>query len=121
MATKYGTLKAVQLLDSRPATARKTYLCQLSFAAYTGSSDSGSFSGVGAAITTFIRDGKTRTLKSACGGLPGSDGTYDIYVGECTVSSADLTFNLVDSSSAEMTSTSATTLPASVIVTVDEA
>lgn len=119
MGTKYGTLKGVQLLDSRPATARKTYLCQLTFGSYANS-DSGSFSGVGAAITTFVRDGKTRTLRSACGGLPGSDGTYDIYVGECTVSTADLTFNLVDSSSVELVSVSATTLPASVIVTVDE-
>lgn len=118
MATKYGTIVAAQLLHDA-GTARKTYACALNFGAYT-SSDSGSFSGVGAAISGIIRDGKTRTLRSACGGPKGSDGTYDIYIGECTVSSTNLTFNLCDSSNSELSSVSATTVPTTIIVTVDE-
>lgn len=120
MATKYATLRGVQLVDARPGTSRRTYKCAVDFGAYT-SADSGNFSACGAAITGFVKDGRTRTLRSGCGGLPGTDGTYDIYVGECTVSSADLTFNLVDSSSSELASVSATTKPATIFVTVDEA
>lgn len=119
MATKYATLVGVNLVDSRPGTSRKVYSCAVNFGAYS-SADSGSFSGVGSAITAIVRDGKTRTLRDGAGGLPGYDGTNDIYVGECSVSTNDLTFNLVDSSASELSSVSATTKPAQILVTVDE-
>lgn len=117
MSTINGTVAGVQLIDDA-GTSRKTYRVGLNFGAYTGSSDSAAFVGVGAAITADRKDGKTRTLRSGCGGA--ADKTQGIYAGPCTVSGADLTFDLVGITGTEIISTTGTTSPIGVIVTVDE-
>lgn len=123
MATIYGT-KLAPAVVKRPQSkhdARGVALVCANFAAYTGSSDDAAISGVGAAITASMRDGKTRTIRAAycCGA--GYDGTQSVYAGACTVSTDDLTFNLTNAAAAELTSSAATTVPVQFHVVYDEA
>ena len=115
MSTISGTITGVSLLHGNPTGSgtRKTYLCTVDFAAYTGSSDSGQITTVAATISTFVRDGKTRALIADsvpfCVG-PGSDtNAQAVYMGAATISSTSITFNLTDGAGTELTSTTAVT------------
>lgn len=98
MTTRAATLNGISLLQSDSALGggRFTYLCSLSFPAYA--SDSGTFTGVCAAINASTKDGKPRTFISSCVPTcvgPGVDTNGQaIYIGAVTISTNDLTFNL---------------------------
>ena len=123
MATITGTKKNVAIIQRArgPFGTLGVYAVTVDFAAYTGSTDSGALADVGAFISASVRDGKTRTLRSAFCAAAGSDGTQAVYVGDCTVSSDAMTFNLTDSGSSELTSTVATTVPVTLFVVCSEA
>ena len=122
MATITGT-KLAPTVVKRPQSkydARGVHLVAANFAAYTGSTDDATITGVGAAITASMRDGKTRTLRAAfCSGA-GYDGTQSVYAGACTVSSDALTFNLTNAAGTELTSSAVTTVPVQFYVEYDE-
>lgn len=124
MSVIAGTITGVTLVRAPVpgGGARYSYLCTVNFAAYTGSSDSGSIVGVGAAIAAFVKDGKTLTL---CAGAipvcvnPGQDTAgQDVYIGTTTISTADITFNLTDAANSEVTSTTGVTTGVELLVPV---
>lgn len=124
MATVTGTINSVQLLqsDNSGRGARKTYALGCSWSdAFTGSSDIVALADVGATIATNTKNGKTNTLRSACGGQPGAtDEDADVYASETfTVSSDTLQFDLVTSTGDDLDLAS-TAQDVQVIVTVDE-
>lgn len=105
---------------SGPHDTRGVYLVTANFGAYVGANDDAALAGVGAAITASIRDGKTRTLRSAVCVGAGHDGTRSVYTGACTVSSDALAFNLTDAAGSELANAAATTVPVQFFVTCDE-
>jgi hypothetical protein len=113
MSLATGTITGVQLVGAPPggAGAYKTYLLTVSFPAYTGASDSATITGVAAAISAHVRNGKTMAM--VAGAIPvrahaGLDTSGQaVYIGTCTISTNDLTFNLTDSAQTELTSATA--------------
>lgn len=128
MATINGTIKGITLLNGNVDGfgARKAYLVSCEFPAYTGSSDSATITGVGAAITTATKTGKTLTLR---GGLPVQAG-FDtagqaVYATgtaaqAMTVSSDDLTGNLSNAAGTELTTTTGVSTGVMICAIVDE-
>lgn len=123
MSTVFGTLGVPSIVrrPQSPYSARGVYSVSAKFGVYTGSSDHAGISGVAAAVTASMRDGKTRTLKSVVCVGAGSDAAQDIYAGACTVSADLCTFELQNSAGTELTSSVATTVPVVFYVTADEA
>lgn len=126
MATINGTITGVSLL--RAKDAYKTYLVTCSFPAYTGSADTATVTGLGAAILAKNRNGKTHTLKAVqCIG-PGKDAAatpLDVFftgtsVWAGTISSDDATGHLAVAAGTEITSTTGTTVGVELAVTVLE-
>ena len=113
MATVTGSLSGVQLLSGPPAglPGYKVYLCEYNFGAYTGASDSGTVTGVAAAIAAKVRSGKTMAM--VAGAIPvRAHAGYDtnaqaVHFGTCVISGSDLTFNLTDSAQTELTTSTA--------------
>ena len=127
MATINGTIKGVSLVQGNVngSGARKAYLLSCDFAAYTGAADTATITGVGAAIATATKNGKTNTLRGGICVGPGMDtAAQAVYCGGAsvqalTVSSDDLTGNLTVAAGTEITSTTAST-GVQVLVVVDE-
>lgn len=122
MSTITGTLKGVQLISESPSGDgnRKVYLCTYDFGAYTGASDDATVTGVTAAIESRTRDGVALTLRWGAAAHAGSDtNNQAVYVGACTVSTDDLTFNLANAAGTELTSATAST-GVGIMVGVDE-
>lgn len=114
MATITGTKRncAIVRRTITPQNTLGVYLVTADFAAYTGSSDDATLAAVGAFISASVRDGKTRTLRTAQCVAGGSDGTQGVFAGDCTVSSDAITFNLTAAAKGtELTSSVATTIP----------
>ncbi len=117
MTLRTGTLQGVSLVAGDPSSTSgyKTYLLTYSFPAYTGSGDSATVLDCAGAISTRMRDGKTRAM--VAGVIPQRAGSgvdtagQLVYVGTCvlagTSSITDLTFNLTDSAQVELTSSTA--------------
>lgn len=126
MAVASGTITGVSLLRSKEGSGRKAYLLTVDFPAYTGSSDTASIAGVGAAILAKTRNGKTVTLRGAVPIAPGKDtAAQDVYftgtaVLAATVSSDALTGQLSAADGTELTSSTASK-GAELCVIVDEA
>jgi hypothetical protein len=127
MATINGSIKGATLLSrskQHGLVDREVWQLSCNFAAYTGAADTATVTGVGAALGTQTRDGKTRTLRW---GAPGGAG-YDtaaqavFFTGASvqagTVSSDDLTGNLSNAAGTELTSSTAS-VGVPVIVCVD--
>lgn len=116
MSTITGTKRSCTIVR-RTITPQNTlgvYLVTADFAAYTGASDDAALAGVGAFISASVRDGKTRTMRTAQCVAGGSDGTQGVFAGDCTVSSDALAFNLTAAAKGtELTSSVATTVPVS--------
>ena len=102
----------------------------VNFPAYTATTDSFSIAGVGAAIETFSKRGKTNTLKSAFVVAPGKDSagtacypTDTTVAGALTVSTDALTGGLKAANlSTEVTmTTGGTVTPATIAVVYSEA
>jgi len=126
MSTVTGTLTGVQLVSASPegVGARKVYLLTYNFGAYTGASDSGTVTGVAAAISSHVRNGKTNAMIAGvipfCA-FPGQDTNGQaIYIGTTTISTNDLTFNLTDAAQTEVTTSTATLSPVGLLVAVTE-
>lgn len=122
MATITGVKGGISIVrrPTGPYDTRGVYLVPANFGAYVGANDDATITGVGAAITASIRDGKTRTLRSAVCVGAGYDGTRSVYTGACTVSSDALTFNLTDAAGSELANAAATTSPVQFLVVCDE-
>ncbi len=127
MTVQAATLNGISLLQSDSALGggRYTYLCSLSFPAYTGSGDSASFVGVCAAINASTKDGKTRTFISSCVPTcvgPGQDTNGQaVYIGAVTISTNDLTFNLTAADGTTELTTATASQGVQLAVTVLEA
>ena len=127
MATINGTIKGVSLVQGNVngVGARKAYLLSCDFAAYTGSGDTATITGVGAAIASATKNGKTNTLRGGICVGPGADtAAQAVYCGGAsvqalTVSSDDLTGNLTVAAGTEITATTACS-GVQVLVVVDE-
>lgn len=96
--------------------SRETWLLTLSFAAYTGSSDTASVAAVIATINAHARDGKTRTFIAALPAGAGVDGASQaVYL--CgpaaqviaSLSSDAAAGNLADKAATELTATTGVT------------
>lgn len=128
MATINGTIKGVSLLSGNVngLGTRKAYLLSCDFPAYTGSADTATITGVGAAIVAATKNGKAiaRVVGGICVG-PGADTAGQaVYCGGAsvqamTVSTDDLTGNLTIAAGTEITSTTASS-GVQVAVVVDE-
>jgi hypothetical protein len=118
-----GVSTGVTLLSGNATGVSVTehvYLIDYNFAAYTGSTDSATVTGVGALIAANTRSGKTYTLRGAVCAFPGVDSNLqNVYIGATTVSTDALTFNLttVDRTT-ELTSSTATLNPVGLVVVV---
>lgn len=127
MSVINGTIKGVSLVQGNVngVGARKAYLLSCDFAAYTGASDTATITGVGAAIATATKNGKTNTLRGGICVGPGADtAAQAVYATgtaaqAMTVSSDDLTGHLAVAAGTEITSTTAST-GVQVLVVVDE-
>lgn len=127
MGTINGSITGVSLLaaSANGAGARKAYLVTADFPAYTGSGDTATITGVGAAIAAATRNGKTNTLRGAICVAPGLDtNAQAVYCGGAsvqamTVSSDDLTGNLTVAAGTEITTTTAAT-GVTIVAVVDE-
>ncbi len=128
MATINGVIRGVSHVQGNVngAGARKSYLLSCEFPAYTGSADTATITGVGAAIATSTKNGKTNTLRGAICVGPGVDtAAQAVYCGGAsvqamTVSTDDLTGNLTVAAGTEITATTGTTTGVQVLVVVDE-
>lgn len=108
MATATGTINGITNLHVEGS--RKLYKVTASFPAYTGSSDSATITGLGAAIKSHTRNGKTHTLYAAMSMGAGFDTNSQlVYAGACTVSTDLITFNLSDVAGTELTAATAST------------
>lgn len=105
-------------------------IVSVKFPTYTATTDSFSIAGVGAAIETFTKRGKTNTIKYATVWSPGKDATgtacypsYTTYAGALTVSTDALTGGLKASDlSTEVTLDSGgTVVPCQILVAYTEA
>lgn len=131
MTVQAATVDAVSLLSETPSGVgdatygvRRVYLLSCSFPAYTGSTDSAKITGVAAAISGVVRDGRTITWQAnavqALCAAPGQDtAAQSVYAGTFAVSSADLTFNLTDPTGTELTSTTGVSSGVQIAVAVD--
>ena len=126
MSVINGTIRGVVNLKADLNTGRKAYLVTADFAAYTGASDTATVTGVGAAILSHTRNGKTVTLRGAVPAGAGYDtNSQAVYftgtaVQAATVSSDDLTGQLSAADGTELTSSTACK-GVGLIVIVDEA
>lgn len=123
MATVVGTVKGIMLLKEAPVSETiKLALISFTMPAYTASSDNGQLTAVTTAIANQRRDGKTNTLLGAVMAGRGLQGTTEFGTGTWAVSSANLTFNLNDTSGSEVDAASGVVdRPLQVIVAYSQA
>lgn len=126
MSVINGTITGVTLLNANAGF--KTYLVTCDFAAYLGSGDTATVTGLGAAIKAKNRNGKTHTLKAVqCigAGKDAAAAPLDVYftgasVWAATISSDDATGHLAVVAGTEITSTTGTSKGVQLAVTVVE-
>lgn len=127
MGAQNGTITGVNLVsaDVGGIAARKAYLVTADFPAYTGSTDTATITGIGAAIAAHTRNGKTNTLRAVVPNLPGIDtNAQAVYftgtaVQAATISSDDATGQLSNAAGSELSSATASQ-GVGVIAIVDE-
>lgn len=124
MTTINGSIGQVSFLnDDKGPGAICIALVAVDFAAYTGSSDDATVTGLSTAIQNSRRDGKTVTLRNVTTATPGWDGTQDIYMNAsgsfaATISGTGITGNLTTSAyGTEITTSVATKSPVLLAVT----
>lgn len=133
MATITGTLRSASLqskaFSGSGTTTRdlmEVWLLTYDFAAYTGSTDDATVTGVPAAINASMRDGKTRTLLWGAPAFCGGDANNQpvnlcgTAVAALTISTNDFTGELcaVNTVSTEVTATSGVTYGVGILVGV---
>ncbi len=96
MAVVSGTVTGCQLVRSAGMGLgnRKTYFVTADFAVYTASSDSGALTTLNTTIQSATKNGKTVTLRQACGGQPGVNASGAVYALNVTVNGTSLEFDL---------------------------
>lgn len=127
MSTINGSIKGVSLLSASVGGigARKAYLVTADFGVYSGSGDTATITGIGAAIATHVRNGKTNTLRAVAPIQPGVDtNAQAVYftgtsVQAGTISSDDATGQLSDSGGTELSAATASQGVA-IVAIVDE-
>lgn len=128
MTAQNGTITGITVLDGNfeGVGKRKAYMLTCTFPAYTGSTDTATVNGVGAAIAAETKNGKGSPPTLIAGlSLPGYDtAAQAVYftglsVQAATVSSDNLTGQLSDNTGTELTAATASQ-GVRVIVTVDE-
>jgi|1185.fasta_scaffold00702_5 hypothetical protein len=115
MTVQAGTINGATLVCSNfeGIETRKVYMLSVSFPAYTGSTDTCQIAGVGAAIATATKLGKTNTLRWGAPGPAGQDTAGQaVYatgtaVNALTVSTDALTGQLSDKTGTELTTATA--------------
>jgi hypothetical protein len=126
MATIAGTIVGVTELLRGYSGVNNAYnvaLVHVSFPAYVASTDDYSIAGVGAAIASSSKRGKTNTIKQAITASPGknSAGTA-VYAGALTVSTDALTGSLTSVDlTTEINVPLGTTVPLALLVSYTEA
>lgn len=129
MAVVSGTIRGLACV-SKTFTgfgSREAWYITADFGTYTGASDTASLLAVGAAIDATARDGKASTLRGAVPATAGADTNKQALfftgtaVQALTVSSDDLTGQLSVAAGTEVTSSTATAVPAGIIAIVDRA
>jgi len=129
MAVINGTIIGITLANAtlQGAGTRKTYLITANFAAYNGAADTATITGVGAAISAQVRNGRTITLRGGISASAGLDTAAQAVhftgtsVTAATLSSDDLTGQLsTDASTATEITTSTACTGVGVLVVVDE-
>src|SRR5882672_9146104 len=115
MALVTGTAAGgVQLVSGNPtgvSVNRQAYLINYAFGVYTGSTDSGAITGLGALVAAQTRSGKTYTLRDAVCAYPGVDSNFQlVYMGLPTLSGDGFTFNLTAADGTTELTTSTATL-----------
>lgn len=133
MATITGTLRGCtnvsKAMEGAGTTTRdlmEVWLLTYDFAAYTGSSDDATVTGVPAAINARVRDGRTRTLLWGAPAYCGADANNQpvnftgTSVAALTISTNDFTGELsaVNTVSTEVTATSGVTAGVGILVGV---
>lgn len=124
MAVISGTITGVKLLTATHGGtgARASALLTVHFGTYSGAADTAIISAIPTAIQNTTRNGKTVTLRSGSCVAAGRDtNNQAVYTGALTVSTNDLTTELANAAGTELTSSTATVSPVSVIVAYDEA
>ena len=119
-----GTVASITNIrrNDTPDGARNVARLAVNFAAYT-SSDSGGLSSVGAAIQAVLRNGKTvKPITAMCVGAGADSNVQAIYTGAITIGASPyhFTFDLVNSTATELSSTTATIRPVLIDVAFDE-
>lgn len=126
MSTIQGTITGVVHIGRNFAGINPAWnyaLVSVSFPAYIATTDTINIAGVGAAIETFTKRGKTNTITSAMGVMPGknSAGTA-FYLGALTVSTDALTGGLKAADlTTEVSVPLGSTVPAQFVVCYTEA
>ena len=125
MALITGTVASITNVrrNDTPDGARNVARLAVNFAAYTGSSDSGGLSSVGAAIQAILRNGKTvKPISAMCVGAGADTALQAVYVGAITIGASPyhFTFDLVNSTATELTTSTATIRPVLIDVAFDE-
>lgn len=133
MATISGTIRSASCVSKAFSGAGTTtrdrmevWLVTADFAAYTGSADTAALAAVGAAITSRVGDGATRTLLWGAPAFCGADANNQpvnfcgASVAALTISTDDFTGELCDINtvSTEVTATSGTTKGVGIMVGV---
>lgn len=113
----FSGITAVDSADSNAAVEIHTFLIVVDFPAYTASADTFSIAGVGAAIASWAKDGKTYKLRNAqqAGFGKNSAGTA-VTCNAVTVSTDALTGNLTDIAGTEIDLPGGTTVPVTLLV-----
>lgn len=130
MALASGTITGVAQISKAFAETgtvttrdrREGWIVAAAFPAYTGSTDTATITGVGAAISDHAHDGKTRTVRGAIPLYAGGDtANQSVFftgtsVNALTVSSDDLTGQLSDNTGTELTSATASRGVATLVI-----
>jgi hypothetical protein len=113
----YSGVTAIDAGASNAVVELHTFLVAVDFPAYVASTDTFSIAGVGAAISSWAKDGKTYTLRNAqqAGFGKNSAGTA-VTCNAVTVSTDALTGNLTDIAGTEIDVPLGTTVPVTLLV-----
>ena len=113
----YSGIGGVDTGASSAVVELNTFLVHVDFPAYVASTDTFSIAGVGAAIGSWTKDGKTYTLRNAqqAGFGKNSAGTA-VTCNAITVSTDALTGNLTDIAGTEIDVPLGTTVPLQILV-----
>lgn len=114
MATVTGVIQGWVLASGNPAgttATRQVWNFTANAGTYAGSGDTGAINGLGAALASETRSGKTYTLVDCLNGFPGLDNNNVlVYTNSPTISGDNITFNYTNSAGTTLATTSTSTV-----------